>query len=37
MMHKQGFDRLDEFGVIREIEKVDERLKAICDLHIVAL
>jgi hypothetical protein len=29
-----GFDKLDEFGVIREIEKADERIKAICDLHV---
>jgi hypothetical protein len=28
---------LDEFGVIREIEKSDERIKAICDLHIEAI
>jgi hypothetical protein len=34
---EQGFDKLDEFGVIREIEKADERHKVICDLHIQAL
>jgi hypothetical protein len=34
---EEGFDKLDEFGVIREIEKSDERQKAICDLHIAAL
>jgi ATP-dependent exoDNAse (exonuclease V) alpha subunit len=34
---EQGFDKLDQFGVIREIEKADERLKAICDLHIGAI
>jgi ATP-dependent exoDNAse (exonuclease V) alpha subunit len=34
---EEGFDKLDEFGVIREIEKTDERLRAICDLHIGAL
>jgi hypothetical protein len=33
----EGFDKLDEFGAIREIEKTDERLKAICDLHIAVL
>jgi hypothetical protein len=33
----EGFDKLDEFGVIREIEKTDERIKAICDLHIGAI
>jgi hypothetical protein len=36
---EEGFDKLDEFGVIREIEKTDERIKikAICDLHIGAI
>jgi ATP-dependent exoDNAse (exonuclease V) alpha subunit len=34
---EEGFDKLDQFGVIREIEKADERLKAICDLHIRAI
>jgi hypothetical protein len=34
---QEGFDKLDGFGVIREIEKTDERIKAICDLHIEAL
>ena len=34
---EEGFDRLDRFGVIREMEKTDERIKAICDLHIGAL
>jgi len=34
---EEGFDRLDRFGVIREIEKTDERIRAICDLHIEAL
>jgi conjugative relaxase-like TrwC/TraI family protein len=34
---KEGFDGLDEFGAIREIPKFEERLKAICDLHLAAL
>jgi ATP-dependent exoDNAse (exonuclease V) alpha subunit len=34
---EEGFDKLDKFGVIREIEKTDERIKAICDLQIGAL
>jgi hypothetical protein len=34
---EQGFDKLDGLGVIREIAKSDERLKAICDLHLAAL
>ncbi len=34
---EEGFDKLDEFGVVREIEKTDERLRAICDLHSGAL
>ena len=34
---EEGFDRLDRFGVIREMEETDERIKAICDLHIGAL
>jgi ATP-dependent exoDNAse (exonuclease V) alpha subunit len=34
---EEGFDKLDKFGVIREIEKTDERIKAICDLHLGAL
>jgi conjugative relaxase-like TrwC/TraI family protein len=33
----EGFDKLDEFGVIREIPKSEERLKVICDLHLAAL
>jgi hypothetical protein len=33
----EGFDGLDQFGVIREIGQPDERLKAICDLHLGAL
>jgi hypothetical protein len=41
---EEGFDKLDEFGVIREIEKTDERIKsdvepetgAICDRSAVA-
>ena len=33
----EGFDKLDESGVIREIENTDERIKAICDLHIGAV
>src|SRR5271166_14076 len=32
-----GFDKLDQLGVIHEVEKADERLKAICDLHIGAI
>jgi AAA domain len=34
---EDGFDKLDEAGVVREIANTDERLKAICDLHIAAL
>jgi hypothetical protein len=34
---EEGFDKLDKFGVIREIENTEERIKAICDLHIGAL
>jgi len=34
---EEGFDRLDRFGVIREMEKTNERIKAICDLQIGAL
>jgi len=34
---EEGFDKLDQFGVMREIEDTDERIKAICDLHIGAL
>jgi ATP-dependent exoDNAse (exonuclease V) alpha subunit len=34
---EEGFDKLDEFGVIREIPKAEERLKAICDLRLAAL
>src|SRR5206468_9755821 len=34
---EEGFDKLDEFGVIREIERTDERIRAICDLYIGAL
>jgi len=32
-----GLDKLDAFGVIREVEKGDETLRAICDLHIGAI
>jgi hypothetical protein len=32
-----GFDKLDEFGAIREIARTDERIRAICELHIGAL
>jgi ATP-dependent exoDNAse (exonuclease V) alpha subunit len=34
---EEGFDKMDEFGVIREIPKSEERLKVICDLHLAAL
>ena len=34
---EKGFDKLDELGVIREIEKADERIRAICDLYVRAL
>jgi len=34
---EEGFDKLDKFGVIRDIENAEERIKAICDLHIGAL
>lgn len=34
---EEGFDKLDAFGMIREVEKADERLKAICHLHIGAI
>jgi conjugative relaxase-like TrwC/TraI family protein len=34
---EEGFDKLDVFGVIREIARTDERIRAICELHIGAL
>jgi ATP-dependent exoDNAse (exonuclease V) alpha subunit len=34
---EEGFDKLDDLGVIRKIEKTDERIKAICNLHIGAI
>jgi ATP-dependent exoDNAse (exonuclease V) alpha subunit len=34
---EEGFDKLDELGVIREIEETGERIKAICDLYIGAV
>jgi hypothetical protein len=34
---EEGLDKLDAFGVIREVEKGDETLRPICDLHIGAI
>jgi hypothetical protein len=34
---EEGFDKLDEFGLIRQIEETDKRIKAISNLRIGAL